>query len=512
MNQSIRRRFVVTLGANSFRSAISFATGLLLARWLGPEAYGKLAFLLAAFLALRTLLDLGSSSAFFTFLSQKARSRRFVAWYFGWMGVQFIACVACIGLLFPADWVASIWQGQPRGLVLLAFVAVFLQSNVWVVVAQAAESQRQTTLAQTAAIGIALIHLAAMVLLYRFGDLGLYAVLAAVAVEHAIASWVVQRRFQFAAEGQADPEDDQPRLVLRKYLRFCMPMVPYTLVGFAAEFADRWILQRYGGSVEQAYFSVGVQFSLVALIATTSILRIFWKEIAEANHQGDHERMGRIYRKVSRLLYLVAAMISGFLVPWAGEISSLILGPEYVGGATTLAVMFLFPLHQSLGQIVGTLLYATERVDIQVQTGIAMMLVGIIATYFVLAPPNAAVPGLGLGSEGLAWKRVLITILQVNLSIYIIARVWKWAFDWRYQPVAFLACSGLGWLARGACSAVLGDMVPTPVLIMMSGVLFMAGVVVMVFGMPWLIGMTRNELLANVRKFWLVVRIAMMRR
>ena len=80
MTSSVRGRFAFTLGANFFRAGLNFTTGMLLARWLEPTRYGNMAFLLGTFLGVRQLLDLGSSSAFFTFLSQRPRTGLWFAW------------------------------------------------------------------------------------------------------------------------------------------------------------------------------------------------------------------------------------------------------------------------------------------------------------------------------------------------------------------------------------------------------------------------------------------------
>ena len=82
LKTSIRSRFIFTVGINFFKSLLSFITGILLARLLGPEFYGNMAFLLGSFMGVLRLLNMGSSSAFFTFLSQKTRSRKFVLLFF----------------------------------------------------------------------------------------------------------------------------------------------------------------------------------------------------------------------------------------------------------------------------------------------------------------------------------------------------------------------------------------------------------------------------------------------
>ncbi len=503
MTHSIRKRFFFTVGTNLFRGLLTFVTGMLLARWLGPQSYGNMAFLLGTFIGFRALLDMGTSSAFFTFLSQKPRSRSFVLGFFGWMGIQFLVPTIFIGLLFPDRWIETIWQGESTGLILLAFAAAFLQYSVWPVVQQAGESQRQTIRVQGIGLIVAGAHLLAVALLWLLGVLGLYALFAAIILEYLLASVVAHQCFPYAREGSANTPNLRQESTLQKYWRYCLPLIPYSFVSFAYEFADRWLLQKFGGGVEQAFYAVSAQFAGVALIATSSILRIFWKEIAEAHHKGDHDRTGRLYQKVSRLLFLIGALIAGYLIPWAEEVMQLVLGTAYAGGATTLAIMFLFPVHQSMGQIGSTMLLATEQVRLQVITGIVFMTASIGVTYFILASPQAEIPGLGLASEGLAWKMVGMQILSVNVIAYLIARLWKWPFDWVYQPVSLLGCVGIGAISAMASTWLTGTGWSTVVIPMIvGGIFYLLSAIVFVYNMPWLAGLTREELKEDVKKVW----------
>lgn len=496
---SIRGRFAFTVGANLFRGFLSFVTGMLAARWLGPKSYGDMAFLLGTFISLRPLFDMGSSSAFFTFLSQRPRSRRFVWSYFAWLALQFLVPLFVIALLFPSKWVATIWQGEPRGLVLLAFAAAFLQNSAWSVVQQAGESQRQTVWVQGVGVAVATTHMAAVVLLWCFGVLGLYAIFAAIALEYSLAIVVAHKRFSYAAAGEADSTENKPGQLFEKYLGYCLPLISFSCICFAYAFADNWLLQVWGGGVQQAYYAVGAQFASVSLIATSSILSIFWKEIAEAHHRGDRTRAGVLYQKVSRLLFFVGAAIAGFLIPWSEDLLRLLLGAGYVGGATTMAIMFLYPIHQSMGQIGSTMLYATERVSLYVAIGIVFMIASMGVTYLVLAPANALVPGLGLASVGLAIKMVVMQVIQVNVIAYSIVRIWKWRFDWAYQPVGLLGCVGAGWIVHFLVTRLIGSAWPVLVVMVLSGLVYLLLTAGFVLVAPWIAGLTRDEIILDVR-------------
>ena len=495
---SVRRRFAFTIGANLLRSFLSFATGMLLARWLGPSEYGNMAFLLGTFVGLRLFLDLGTSTAFFTFLSQRPRSKRFVRSYYIWLAIQFVVPLMVVGLLFPPRWIDAIWRGHPRTLVLLAFAAAFMQNSVWPVVQQTGEAQRKTVVVQAVGVIVVAVHLVAVAIFWLTGALGLYALFAAIALEYLVASVIIQERLRGTGVPEEEPED-RLRPLLRKYAAYCLPLVPYAALGFVQEFADRWLLQRFGGGVQQAFYAVGAQFAAIALLATTSILRIFWKEIAEAHHRRDHDRASRLYRRVSRLLFLVGAIVAGFLIPWSADLLRRMLGPAYAGGALTLAVMFLYPIHQSMGQIGGTVLYATERVGLQVVTGLLTMVCGVVVSYFVLAPPTAPIAGLGLASLGLAVKMVGIQVVSVNVIAYLISRMWGWPFDWAYQPVSLLGCLAMGWLAHLASGVAIGGGTPLVIRMGVAGVVYATLVAVFVFALPWTAGLTRDELLRDLR-------------
>ena len=91
--------------------------------------------------------------------------------------------------------------------------------------------------------------------------------------------------------------------IFNEYKYYCIPLIPLAWLGAAHDFADRWMLQTWSGSKEQAYFGVAAQISGVSLLVTTAILRIFWKEIAEAHQAGNFNKVGALYSKLLRMLF-----------------------------------------------------------------------------------------------------------------------------------------------------------------------------------------------------------------
>ena len=142
--KSIRSRFSFTLVINTAKTGITFLAGLLVARGLGPENYGTFAFLTGICITIRNLFDMGTSTAFFTFVSQKTREKEYYSYYFVWLGIQVLLPVLVFGVLLPASWLEMIWLGQPRFLIVLAYFATFFRQQVWDTIVSVGESSRLT--------------------------------------------------------------------------------------------------------------------------------------------------------------------------------------------------------------------------------------------------------------------------------------------------------------------------------------------------------------------------------
>ncbi len=485
----------MTLVVNILRALLNFAAGIVIARGLGPQDYGRFIFLVGVFVALRNLLDMGATQAFYSLLCRRARHGTFITRYAFWVFLQHLIPILAIGLVFPASWISAVWKNETRAMVLLGFVATMAQHQVWNFAVMTGEARRRTTLVQGLRLGLGLSHAGLAVGLWLSGLLDLWLVFGLILVEHLLATVLAFGLLARTEPEAARPEGpDRPRKELKEYFEFCRPLIPYTYVGFAYEFADRWLLQQFGGSVEQAYYGVGYQFAAVALLATASILRIFWKEVAEADEREDSETVRLLYTRSSRCLFFFAAATSGLLLPWSQEIISVVLGESFIGGAPALAIMLLYPIHQCLGQLCGTLLYATGRTREHVVIGMGFMLFSMAASWLLLAPSTGQIPGLSLGSVGLSIKMVGLQFLHVNVMMWVISKIRSWKYDWKFQIVGMSLLLGAGWVAREVTTLVLpsGAHLATvaTLALLVHGVL----VLTVLFACPWLVALERRDL------------------
>ena len=420
MSDSILRRFGATLATNAVASGVAFTASLLIARGLGPQSYGDYSFLIASFGALNTWLELGTPTAFYTFLSKGRDARAHAFAYAFWLALRLIFVGTVIALL-PRPWLDRVWLGNPRGLVFGAFAAFFGSVVVRDYVVQVAESARKTVFVQSSLAALSLTHLAFIVLLRATGTLSVPALFSLLAAEYAVLAIWFSWRFDRALLGPAGAGPDW-RTLVERYAKYCAPIALYAALGFAADFGDRWLLQRFGGSVQQGFFSIGQQFATITLLATISLLNIFWKEIASAEELADRARTRELYGRSSRLLFFVSAAGGCFLAPHSRALLELAAGGRYADAAPALALMLLYPAFQSLGQLNGAFFYATEDVRTHVSISSIGLALGLPLTYLALAPRDAFVPGLALGAVGLAARLWLVQAAIVSLQCVVVRR------------------------------------------------------------------------------------------
>lgn len=505
---SVKTRFLVSVGTNLVRSIFGFASGLLVARGLGPSSYGDLAFLLGSFSAILSLIDMGSANAFYTFLSRRAQGLAFFLTYFLWVGLQLLITLLFVAWIIPDSLFQRIWLGHDREIVIVALLVVFLQQQVWQTVTQIGESMRKTVKVQLLNLFITITYLVGIVILTVLAKLSLTSIMLLMIGQYvigaALAYWVLGRSLIVTTD-----EEASLKKMAQDYWKFCGPLIMLSLAVFLYNFADKWMLQNFGGSIQQGYFQIANQFAAVSLLATSSILSVFWKEIAHAWENNDIARVERLYRKVSRGLVMVGAIISGLLIPWALQIVTITLGIQYAQAWPVLALMLLYPIHQSMGQIGGTMFVARGQTKMHMYITVCTIAVSIPITYLLLAPMVDF--GLGMGAMGLAIKNVLLGVISVNIQAWIIARNSGWKFDWVFQVVGISLMIMIGYFAKFLVSQAwnLDNISVTSLIapVMLDCLLYAVLVLWLIRLQPWLLGLEKDDVVNMIKSLELRIKL-----
>jgi O-antigen/teichoic acid export membrane protein len=448
---------------------------------------------------------MGTSSAFYTFLSKKPRCARFYLFYLLWLLLQFSFTLLLVLILIPNEIFQKIWLGNLRDTVALAFVASFMQQQIWQMVGQIGESFRKTIQVQFLNVAVACIYLACISLLTIYGFITVQKVMGITIILYGVAS-IVGYRLLVAHNLQLNDEIVSIKNLISDYKHYCQPMLGLAVAGFLYTFIDKWMLQKFGGAVQQGYFQIAAQFAQISLLATVSVLNIFWKEIAEATAKKDYLRIQSLYLKINRGLVMLSTILAGLLLPWSKEIVTVFLGHNYIEAWIVVAIMFLYPIHQSMGQIGGTMFMAGGNTRKYMILSILIMIVTLPLSYFAVAPSEGVmIPGLGLGAIGMASYMVISNIFAVNIQAWVISRNNGWGFDWAYQVVGIPLILLLGYVVKFVVSFFwnieLDHVFSLSALFILSCALYGALVFVVIWIFPWLVGVEKNDIKRLINKF-----------
>jgi O-antigen/teichoic acid export membrane protein len=503
---SIRVRFLFSVLGNTCRGALNFLTNLLIARFLLPNDYGQLSFLLTSFLAITQLFDQGVVAAFYTFITRERTRVADYIIYALWLLLQLILLILFIAWLGSDTLIHLVWNDNPRRLILLAFLALFARQVIWTTVTQIVEAQRKTILIQLLSV-LSMVFFLIMVLIFQYCfDLNVRNVLIIMIVTFCLfslgtlcylISWrgflKVLRNFNSSIFSES----------LKEYYRYCKPLFFMAIVTFFYTFLDNWMLNRFAGSTQQGYYQIANQFMTICLLASTSMMRVFWKEFSVLHSSGaSSEKMYQLYNKAFRIVLLFSAVCSGFLIPWAKEIVFIMLGEPYLPGYLVLLVMFIYPVYSSASQIFAAVYSATSKTTAYAFVNILPMALSIPVTYYLLAPKTGVfIPGLHLDALGLALKMVVLGILSVNFMQYVLCRLNSWRFDWQPQFICVGFCFILGYAAKTMISYAWLSASPSFIVIgtkmLACFVLYLSLMALVIFWQPgWLLGMSRGKLVS----------------
>ena len=418
--ESISHRYGATLVTQGFQLVTSIFTAGIVPRALGPAVYGNYNFLLTTAGTIHSFLEPSAQQAFFTFSSQDQRSGPMTKLYAVTLFVQLGLIFGIIGLAVATGFITWLWPGQKLDQIILITVLEWM-IFVTLTLRQLGDSKGLTIRAQAITGVTAFVTMMTLVLLYITGWLNFYSLvflnlfstlLSGIVLVH----WLLVINHAVCWSGELR---GRIRGYVARWWRFAAPLIVLEYYSPIVAYLSIYLIQRWYGSLEQGYFSLAFRWSQVVLVFTSSALAIVWREIANALASGDRQRAARVYLLFSSLLQFAALLLCTWLSFGSQILVGLLAGEEYRLAVPVLAIMAFYPLQQTSGQLVTAAFKASERTRIYRNLGIFFSVIDLALIYILLAPTDAAIPGLGLGALGVAIRMVGYGLLSVQ--------VYEWA-------------------------------------------------------------------------------------
>ena len=430
-------RYLITLLSSIVRAGLNFYVSIKVANHLLPELYGSYQYILSVSTAVLLFVNLNTENAFFTFISKRKRHFKFYLTYFVWQAFQIIF-VFLILIILDRRIYDLIFTNIDVSLVFLAMGALFFNCNIQSTCNHLIESIRKTHFSQILIVAIALIHVFIVSMLIYFETLTIRIIFQVLLFEYFLYSSIVIILLKKHNSKFLSNEIFSLRDTLAKFYIYCRPLFVLALVGFLHSFVDRWLIQNYVGTEGQAYFSISMQFSALTMLVTSSILRVFWKEIAESIERNDLEKTRKYFVVVSEHLFMITCVISSVLFFYSEHLLRYLYTDIYAGAATVFKLMMLYPIVQSMGQLYSVFFLATEQTRLFKSISIGVSILSIAIAILFLSDL-----ALGFGVEGIAIKLLMMgtmscLILEFYIGKYIQSPI-SYSFRFKFLFMSFCA-------------------------------------------------------------------------
>jgi O-antigen/teichoic acid export membrane protein len=509
---SLRKRYSIKLLKSSVDAMINMLLLLFVPSTLGPESYGSFNFIRDSFQNIIGLLDLNLGAAHINYAARKENSGIATSVYFTYVLIIGVLVLLFVSVITLGDLDSYVFPGQSTEYLILGALLAYLM-HLFSALAGLSDSKLATYGFELRSMAVSVAMFTTLVALYLSDTLSLMTFFTQRVVLYILllgfATAYLFRKINFRPR-LVYPRQPQVRVVIREFLSFSNPLITISVIGLVFGFFDRWFLQVIYGSVSQGFFGLAFSLSSVASLFLAPMTPLLMQSVAKADEVNDIAGVRSVFDKV-KFLYLIGSFLSIFFMFHTEEIIGLIGGDEYNAARLTVLVMFLYPIHIVYGQFCGGVLIALRKTHLYRNIALLSTMIGVIISYFLLAPKSYLIPGLELDSLGLALKLVLIQFLTVTLQLYFVckhvnARFSHYLFSQIVIPIPIVLIGIFEWLIREHFRIPLLGPLEIVLNLAVSMTLWSIVVVGVLWRFPVLVGFEKSVLRSIVHQLLVAMR------
>ena len=503
MVDSLKKRYIAKLIANILGLLIAVVISALVPRALGPKNYGDFEYLTNFFTQALPLVTFSTILAFYTKLSQRPREFGITSYYGRIVVFGFVLILIFIILAEFSGISSEIWPSQVSINVLYAAIFAMI-TFVLSSLLKMSDAFGLTKNVEYAKVGQKIIAVCIIFVMYAYEKITItsyyffnYFILIGL-ITYILVLFDRSNHSLFRSWSMSG---ENKKRYFKEYYTYSQPLLTYTLIGFVFGVFERWLLQRYGGSIEQGYFGLANKVGALCFIFTAAMTSLIMREMAISYYDNNYNRMKYLFRRYVPLLYSVSAFLASFIFINAADVVLMVAGEQFQEAAIPMMIMSLYPIHQTYGQMSGSVFYSTGKTTLYRNIGIVFMILGAGLSYLCIAP--AEYYGLGLGANGLAGKFIIIQILVVNVQLIYISKMLDLQLH-RYimhQIIVVAVLIMIAYASKMIVQHLLTNALEVYSQLILSGIIYMILVGIMLIIEPLLFGLYRKDLKRVSRLF-----------
>ena len=359
---------------------------------------------------------MGSSIAFFTKLSANQKRKELMSFYFLYASIVLVFISIFIVSIFYVDYTSLFFPDIPKEYI---FMGLFFGFFTWLtqIFIKISDSYALTVSVELIKIMHKVISLLLLLFFIYFTlfDLEHYFYFHYIALLSflLILTWLFIKKdiFKNILNSQFSILN-----LTKEFIAYCHPLVVYSLLSLGMGFLDIWMLQKYGGSVETGYYGLAYSLASMCFLFTSAMTPLITREFSKSYEEKDLENMKKLFFRYIPMLYAIAAFFSLFVSMQSENIIAIFTDKKFEDAYLVLVIMAFYPIHQTYGQLSGSIFYATGNTKLLRNISFFTQPFGVLLSFIFIYI-------LGLGAMGLAYKMIIAQVIGVNIQLYFNAKI-----------------------------------------------------------------------------------------
>lgn len=488
---SLNKRYSIKLFANIISGIIGAVIVGIVPRELGPIAYGQFTYLQVFFSKIVDFLDMNASIAFFTKLSARNARRELITFYFIYILFILLLTTVITYLIDTFGYIEILLPDIPKQYVYIGLLFSFFTwlTQIYMKISDAFALTVSVEL-------IKIIHkvLSFLLLIYfiyqttfnldKYFSFHFISLITFILV----LSWLYIKKDIFNIK-IITLKIEFKRLI-KEFIEYCSPLVIYSFLGLFVGLFDIWLLQKIAGSEQTGFYGLSVMIAGICFVFSSAMTPIITREFSKSYEENDLEKIKKLFFRYIPMLYSIAAYFGIFVSIQSENLLEIFADEKFKDAYFVLVLMAFYPIHQTYGQLSGSVFYATEQTKLYKNIGIVGMSIGIIMSFSFIYI-------LDLGATGLAWKMILGQLIIVNIQLYFNAKF----LDFKMKHFIFHQLYSIFFfIVLAYLSSNIFDFNSSIINFLVSGIIYTFLVIIFAYIFPQIFSITRHEINIIVNK------------
>jgi len=493
---SLKKRYFIKLFANIISGIIGAILIAIVPKALGPVAYGQFVYLQEFFTKAIGFLDMGSSIAFFTKLSARAERKELISFYFLY---SFIVLGVIFGFIYVSDFLSFIHHIIPDISIEYIYMGLVFGFFTWFtqIFIKISDAYALTVSVELIKVGHKIVSLLLLLFfVYQLAfDIELYYYFHYIVLVSflLIITWLFIKKGIFKNILNSDFSIIN---LTKEFVSYCHPLVVYSMIGLIAGLFDIWLLQKQAGSVQMGFYGLAYSLAAMCFLFTSAMTPIITREFSKSYEQKDLENMSKLFYRYIPMLYSIAAYFAIFISVQSENVLLIFTDEKFKDAFLVLVIMALYPIHQTYGQLSGSLFYATGQTKLIRNMALFTQPLGMLIAFIFIYL-------LDLEAVGLAYKMILIQFIGVNIQLYFNAKLLNLDmkhFIWHqvYAVLFFIVLAMVPTLLISFSSPMVEFLI--------SGFLYTFLVIIFIYVFPQTFAISRDEIKMNLNNIYKKVK------